>query len=117
MSGDPITAQRGEELLSHLTSHGWRVVERSREMLDWWADEIWTIDSVWTPSGVRAYLTFLVDPIDTSEVWALTATASRPQDRGEAESGHLIRLHHVWQKELDAWLDGLKDLRSVQSTR
>lgn len=86
-------------------------------MLDWWADEIWTIDSVWTPQGVRGYLTFLVDPIDTSEVWALSATPSRPKDRGEAESGHLIRLRHVWQKELDAWLDGLKDLRSAQSTR
>ena len=49
--------------------------------------------------------------MDTSEVWALSATASHSKARGEAESGHLIRLRHVWQKELEAWLDELNDLR------
>jgi hypothetical protein len=112
MNRDPITEQRGLELEPHLTLHGWRVVERTREGLDWWADELWTLESIWTPIGLRLYLTFLNDPMDAGEVWALAATMTIPMTRGNAESGQLIRLRNVWGRRLPSWLEQLHSFRT-----
>ena len=37
-----------EELLSQLSEHGWRVTQEESE-LEWWADEMWQLESVWSP--------------------------------------------------------------------
>ena len=112
MMRDPITAQRGEELIALLPEHGWRVVSRTCEMLDWWADEVWTLESVWTPMGVRIFLTFLIDPMDDNNVWALAASDCVMADRLAAPYGCTIRLRHVWSKRLPAWFEALDKLRT-----
>ena len=48
-----------EELLA---GEGWRVAERASQP-DWWLDEVWIIESEWSPVGDRAYVSFLVHPM------------------------------------------------------
>ena len=55
-----MQAQR-TELLNQLPEHGWRVAS-VEENLEWWADEMWLLESEWSPVGGLAYVTFLVDP-------------------------------------------------------
>jgi hypothetical protein len=50
------------KLIVKLAEHGWSVVHRERNDIDWWADEIWTVESEWAPRGLNVYLTWLVDP-------------------------------------------------------
>ena len=69
-----------EEMLSR---EGWQVVERQAGTV-WWLDEVWLLESVWSPVGCRAYLSFLVDPQVPLEremgkqVWAVCATIEGP---------------------------------------
>ncbi|MDP9315634.1 MAG: hypothetical protein M3R24_33030 [Chloroflexota bacterium] len=112
MSRDPITIQRGRELVEQLAEHGWQIRAIEAADLDWWADEMWVLESVWSPVGERAYLTFLVDPQDTMLVWAIAASRQRPQSRPDAQQGPLIRVRHVWKQELPAFLQALARLRA-----
>ena len=60
-----MKAQR-DELFHSLPKHGWQVVEVQEFFnVPWvrdWVDELWMIESVWRPSGLRAFVFFLVDP-------------------------------------------------------
>lgn len=47
-----------EELLR---SRGWCVVDRSVLTASYWLDEVWTIESEWSPVGQRAFISFVVD--------------------------------------------------------
>jgi len=49
-------------LIDLLTSAGWSVEAREVSDLEWWADEIWLVRSVWHPTNFSLYITFMVDP-------------------------------------------------------
>ena len=75
------TQQRDiEEMLNR---EGWRVAERHM-CPEWWLDEVWVIESTWTPVGSRAFVSFLVDPqapierVKGENVWAVCATIQGP---------------------------------------
>ena len=96
-----------------LTNHGWAVVEVEQPFEhEWWAAEIWRIESEWSPKGVRAYLTFLVDPQGgRGDVWAVCASTERPADR-PFNSGPSMRLRNVWQEELPVFVNDLSQFRN-----
>jgi hypothetical protein len=78
-----------------LAQEGWRIVNREAPCSDWWLDEVWTLESVWSPSGRRAYVSFLVDP---------------------QASGHRRQGEHVWavsvgQRRATSWNDEAVPLR------
>src|SRR5262249_45557707 len=95
---------------------GWHVVGRQREDLDWWADEIWEVQSEWAPQGLTVFLTWLVDPQwddprqPGQAVWAIGTCTRRPATRLEAEGGPLLRIKH-WPRGVPAFLAGLARLR------
>jgi hypothetical protein len=92
-----------DALLQQLSTHGWqRVAVEFPFEKEWWAAEIWTVESIWSPVGIRAYLTFLVDPQGT-DVWALGAACERPQDRfAAAELFCLPGPGRGWQTQMPA---------------
>ena len=110
------------ELARRLPEHGWQVLVVEDSSLEWWADEIWLIESVWSPGGFRLYLTFLVDPVADSQrakgqsVWAVGTSTARPMDRGTAEGKPLLSLGHGWRSHLAEFFAGLAGLRSQVST-
>ena len=112
-----MEAQRAE-ILKRLGRHGWELSEVEDEMLEWWADEVWLLESVWSPPGARAYVTFLVDPqSDTRNrkrghgIWAVKASAARPTDWLAEEGEYTLSLGRGWEEELPHLFEYLDALR------
>ncbi len=87
--------------------------------LEWWADEIWLLESSWSPVGARAYVTFLVDPMATTadrkkgqDVWAVMASPARPADRMWVADEFTLSLGRGWKERLPDFWNHLSKLRS-----
>ena len=110
-----MQAQRAE-LLNQLPEHGWRVAAAGED-LEWWADEMWLLESVWSPLGVRAYVTFMVDPQfegvrkKGEAVWAVMASPGRPDGRADVEGGFTLSLGQGWGRRLPEFFGHLSALR------
>jgi hypothetical protein len=106
---------RHSYLIEKLSEHGWRVIGRECDDLDWWADEIWTVESEWSPRGFTVFLTWLVDPQwddhrpPGQAVWAVGTCLRLPADRLAAEGEPLMLIKH-WPRELARFLAGLSGL-------
>jgi hypothetical protein len=96
-------------------------VAGAEENLEWWADEMWVLESVWSPVGGRAYLTFLVDPQfegvrkKGEGVWAVMASPRRPEDWVRVEGEFTLSLGQSWEKRLPAFFEHLSTLRDRHS--
>ena len=105
------------ELLNLLPAHGWRLAGLE-ENLEWWADEMWRLESVWSPVGTGAYITFLVDPMFDGNrrkgeaVWAAGASRAKPLSRRQAEEEFTLTLGQGWKNRLPDLFDHLSSLRS-----
>ena len=103
-------------MLNQLPEHGWRVAEVGEE-LEWWADEMWVLESVWTPAGGRAYVTFMVDPQfdgvrkKGEAVWAVMASPGRPDSRLNVEGEFTLSLGRGWKRRLPEFFEHLSALR------
>ncbi|MFL6227241.1 MAG: hypothetical protein ACJ741_00520 [Pyrinomonadaceae bacterium] len=113
-----MSTQR-DEILNQLRSQGWEAANLENHALDWWSDEIWRLESVRSPVGRQAYLTFLVDPqINPAGrkkyegVWAVGVTPVKPLSRVEAESKFVLSLGSGWKDELPKLLDYLSAMRA-----
>src|SRR5262249_9212522 len=101
---------------------GWRVAQRESISTEWWADEIWIVESVWRPVGFTLFLTFLVDLMQSGSrrpgeaVSAIACSMSRPRTRQEADSGPLIYLRPSWEQNLPGFVSSLREIRDSQST-
>lgn len=112
-----MQAQRAE-LLALLPEHGWRLA-MIEEDLEWWADEMWLLESVWSPVGSRAYVTFLVDPqFDGSRkkgeaVWAVMASLFKPASNLRGEHEFMISLGRGWKDKLPYFFTFIGILRGA----
>lgn len=106
------------ELLKQLPKHGWSMVSIEEDYLEWWADEMWLLESVWSPVGSRAYVTFLVDPqapISRKKgqcVWAVKASLSKPKKWLTEEGEFTLSLGQGWKEEMPAFFEHLSVLRN-----
>ncbi|HTG92207.1 MAG TPA: hypothetical protein VL866_06455 [Pyrinomonadaceae bacterium] len=116
-----MQAQR-TELLNQLPEHGWRVA-KLEENLEWWADEMWVLESEWSPVGSRVYVTFLVDPqFDRQRkkgeaVWAVMASPIKPMSRLQVEGEFTLSLGQSWKKGLPDFFAHLSKLRTQNKER
>ena len=105
------------ELIRALLENGWQVIETEESDLDWWADEILVIESVWSPKGTRGYLTFLVDPMHDGlrkkreSVWAVAVSTERLADQHSAGSRAELSLGHNWKQRLPEFVRRVNSLR------
>ena len=112
-----MEAQR-TELLKVLPEYGWRVAVLEQN-LEWWADEMWQLQSVWSPIHSHAYLTFLVDPMSGDDrkkgdgVWAVMASPAKPDSWTHVEGGFTLTLGRRWKDRLPDLLDHLSKLRTA----
>lgn len=104
------------ELIRVLSENGWQVVETLDADLDWWADEILIIESVWAPQGLHGYLTFLVDPNWNNHrkkgehVWSVALSTEFPDSRS-ANSGPQLWLGQGWKQRLPEFIPQVNALR------
>ena len=101
-----------------LANHGWQIVTKENGS-EWWADEIWTLRSVWSPVGTEAFITFLVDPQKAhsnrrkgEDVWAVMASPSQPMDRLEKSSSVTVALNSGWMNRVSELFEHLDTLRA-----
>lgn len=108
-----ITQQ--DEIFRQLEGFGWRRVEGAElenQVLDWWAHEVWVLESLWKPQECRVYLTFVNRPEDPHPgPWAVMAALEGPVQWSEVE---LVLERPGRRKEgLLAFFAGLAELRAA----
>lgn len=107
---------QSRELLNQLPKHGWRVAS-AVEDLEWWADEMWMLESVWSPVGRRAYVTFLVDPQcdgprkKGQAVWAVAVSPGKPNWWFGVEGMFTLDFKQGWEQRLPGLFEHLSALR------
>ena len=110
-----LTQQRKIE--DRLGDFGWEIVHKEMDTGEWWADEVWTLRSVWSPRDIVIRLAFLVDPQwdgprkKGQGVWAVNAYRIEP-DRLAKPS---LSLGRGWEKALAEFLNRLDDFRRPPS--
>lgn len=112
------------ELFNQLPQQGWNVTnvedaDSEWPKLEWWADEIWILQSTWSSQECRVYFTFLVDPQTTIHgrkkgegVWAVKASLMRPKQWMSEEGEIYLTLGHGWQEMLPGFLEEVAALRN-----
>jgi hypothetical protein len=103
-----------------LEQRGWHVVERRKYAANWWFDEVWVIESVWSPVGRQAYISYVVDrhvaEKDRQPGAHVASVAVSRVEPTEMSFGPEVFLRPAWEKrglaEFGALIDGLRDERS-----
>jgi hypothetical protein len=114
-----MKAQR-TEILGELSRHGWNAIPVEVYELEWWGDEMWQLESIWSPTGSRAYLTFLVDPqVPHSRtrkkgeaVWAVMASPAKPVRWQSADESFTLSLGPGWEERMPHLFEHLAMLRN-----
>lgn len=97
-----------------LIENGWKITELEGGELDWWASEMWRIESVWSPIGATAYVTFLFEPMDAKEVWDIAASSEKLEHRnGGANCFYLNIKSSGWKKNLPQFIKSISEFRNL----
>ena len=102
---------RYADLIRKLADRGWDVVRRDRDV-EWWADEIWTVRSVWAPRDFTVFVTWLIDPESLSGTWGVGAALERPTGRTEASAAACASINR-WPRDVPEFLAALDRLRDA----
>jgi hypothetical protein len=112
------------ELSKQLLKHGWNVSEVINpelewDNLEWWEDEIWILESIWSAKSPKVYLTFIVNPQSPIHgrkkdegIWAAKASLERLEDWKSQEGVIFLGLGKGWEKDLPDFLKGVDELRN-----
>ena|SRR5215475_9152655 len=113
-----------KKLLELLPRHGWEVINiedhlRDWKSSEWFIDELWEIESDWSPKGLKVWITFLVDPqtpnlIERKKgqgVWAVKASLRKPPDSRIGDAEVYLSLNSGWENRLPEFFNRLSDLR------
>ena len=107
-----------EKLASSLEKLGWKLEQLHIDDLEWWADEIWEMRSVWSPEGVPAYISFLVDPQHEGlrkkgqAVWGVGNSSEYPVTLQQAQSNGVISLNEISKNRESNFMQTIESLRS-----
>jgi hypothetical protein len=109
-----------QKLSDHFEVAGWGIEKIIMDDLDWWADEIWILKSIWSPEDAMACITFLVDPMFEGNrkkgeaVWGVGCCKEWPKSRNAAESIGVISLKSGLKNkiEIEGFLDKLEKIRA-----
>jgi len=114
----PAKKTQKARLSQLLPERGWRVARVERDDLDWWAEEMWLLESLGSPVGYPTYLTFLVDPQGSGlargvgdAVWAVLASPSKPATWLEGADASRFGLGRHWADGMPALFEYLASLR------
>ncbi len=103
-----------QTIFETLTENGWKITKLEKHELDWWAGEMWRLESVWSPVGETAFVTFLLEPESAKYVWEIMASAEKPVGRAGNQNSFSMSLKG-WEKELPEFVKFLSGIRSRQN--
>ena len=112
------------KLFESLPRYGWEAINvedhlRGSTGADWFIDELWEVESVWSPKGLKIWITFLVDPQTPylrerkkgQGVWAVKAGFRKPPDSRIGDAEVYLSLNIGWENRLPEFFSRLSDLR------
>ena len=103
-----------------LTRSGWAISQADLTGDIWWAAEIWTLSSTWTPVGAEAYVTLLVDPMsdgrNPTDVWAVGVSAVLPHSHLDGAMAH-VPIKHRFDPAVKDVVALAQGVRASQSNR
>lgn len=109
-----MEAQRNE-LLELAEKNGWKYVELDNYDFQQWSMETWLFESVWSPIGVTAYISFLIDPQSDFQnpcAWAIEVSDEKPV-YGKERKSFEVSLKQ-WKNQKNDFLKFLSQIRSRQ---
>lgn len=105
-------------LRTALARRGWQA--EAHELDTWWCHECWRLQSLWAPQGLRAFLTFLIDPQSDGEqmqrgdyqVFGVKASPAVPAQWQDADAELTISFSRHWtERQLPGLITHLDTLR------
>jgi len=112
------------KLFELLQRYGWEVINVDDHLRGWtgpdgFIDELWVVESAWTPKGLKVWITFLADPqtpnlIERKKgqgVWAVKAGLRKPPESRIGDAEVYLSLNADWEKRLPEFFRRLSDLR------
>jgi hypothetical protein len=107
-----------DKLLKQLERNGWSVTCR-KEGLEWWAHEIWVLESRRSPPGMTLYLTFLTDPEPGNPIsfWIIGTSCKPPKNRSAALGEPSLKVTPNWINDLPRFVGGLDGLRQAEAEK
>jgi hypothetical protein len=117
-----MTTQR-DKLLELMPCHGWEVTsiddDWSNSGSGWFIDELWEVESAWSPRGLKVWVMFVVDPQTSNPlerkkgqgVYAVKAARRKPTGWGIEDDEVGLYLNNGWEDRLPEFFDRLSALR------
>lgn len=108
--------------------YGWELID-SQSPNVWWIEEIWLIKSIWSPTGCKVFLSFVVDGQWTDRAKAafgvdrIRASLNKPVDwmaeskfefeevMTDTNSSYIIYLGRRWERKIPEFFEELANLR------
>lgn len=114
-----VISSQQKLLAAALEKDGWSVVDRATNLAYWAYHEVWTIESQWRPTGLRAFVVFLVDadpPLEVRPrrrpVWAVECMSGSPWESAiNRETIAFAGITH-WDQGIVQLIEGLAQFRN-----
>lgn len=106
-----MEAQR-KEILESVEKNGWKATELENYDFHKWSMETWLLESLWSPIGVTAYISFLIDPqsdFQNPYAWAIEVSDEKPV-YGKERNSFEVSLKQ-WKNEKTDFLNFLDEVR------
>ncbi len=105
-----------KEMLELTEKNGWKVTELDNYDFHKWSMETWLLESIWSPIGTTAYVSFLIDPqSDFQNPYAWAIRVSDEKLIYGKESNHFEVSLKQWKNEKTDFLKFLDELRNRQN--
>jgi len=104
-----------KEMLELAEKNGWKATELDNYDFHKWSMETWLLESVWSPTGATAYVSFLIDPqsdFQNPYVWAIEVSDEKPV-YGKDRNCFTVSLKQ-WKNEKNDFLQFLLQVRNQQ---
>ena len=101
----PYQKQRIQEALE---ANGWSLISKENRS-DWWINELWTLESTWSPKGLRLFVTFIF--VEDEFLWDASASFEGVSDCGDKDSIARFDLANKWESTLDQTIKEISKAR------
>lgn len=96
-----------------VVENGWQIIELEKVEFDWRANEIWRLESLRSPIGETAFITFLLEPEYAKEVWGIMVSKDKLGFRGGNSNSFSLNIKSSgWEKNLPEFMRFLSGLRN-----
>lgn len=102
-----------DEMIELVEKNGWKTTQLDNYDFQKWSMETWLLESIWSPVGVTAYFSLMIDPFSDFQKpypWAIEVRKEKPVYGANCEN--LTISLKQWKNEKDDFVKFLAKRRS-----